>query len=203
MRGTGEDGHTDRGSVTVVALGVALVLGVVLLASVLAVGGEPLIPDDDQTADSPEPLNTTATERALTTAVNRERTARGLPPVGYDAGLAAVARNHSADMVARSYYSHESPEGDTAFGRVQAAPVSCASVGENIAAAWWHRPFDSLDGERERHTTVEQLAEGLVEQWLNSPDHRHNMLSSEWERTGVGVAVTDEGEVLVTQNFCG
>lgn len=200
MRG---DAGSERGGADYVAVAVALVLGVVLLASVLAVGGNPLRPaEDDQSVEDRKPLNTTATERAVAAAVNRERTEHGLDLVGYDAGLAAVARNHSADMVARGYYAHESPDGDVAFDRVQSRSVACSSVGENIAATWWQRPFETLEGERDRHTTVEQLAEGLVEQWLNSSEHRANMLRADWERTGVGVAVTDKGEVLVTQTFC-
>lgn len=184
------------------------VIGVVLLAGVLYVGGANPISPGEQPAENgsaqqsaPE-LNTTAAERAVMEAVNRERVARDLPPVDYDPALATVARNHSEDMVERDYYAHESPEGETAFDRVEAGPASCLVVGENIAATWWYEPFETTDGERERHTSIEELSDGLAEQWLNSPSHRENMLDPRWDRTGVGVAVTPEGEVLVTQNFC-
>jgi uncharacterized protein YkwD len=185
-------------------------LGFALLGGALYVGGaNPQAPPaGDQpaanTSDEAAPaLNTTRAERAITETINRERASRGLEPVEQDDAIAAVARNHSRDMIERGYYAHESPDGKTPYDRIEAGQPSCHAVGENIAATWWQRPFETDDGERGRHTTVTELANGLAEQWLNSQSHRRNMLDSRWERTGVGVAVADDGEVLVTQNFCG
>lgn len=196
----------SRGGSDTVAVIVAIAFTGLLVGGLFYTGGidtpNSTAGDDQSEAVNPEPLNRTATERAIAAAINRERTARDLDPVEYESGLAGVARNHSSDMIARDYYAHESPEGDTPIDRVQQSSVSCSSVGENIAASWWQRAFESTDGERTQHTTPEELADGLVEQWLNSPDHRENMLNPDWERTGVGVAVTQDGEVLVTQNFC-
>jgi uncharacterized protein YkwD len=189
---------------------VGVVCGLVLLGGLLYVGGaNPLSsPTGEQPAanssDEATPeLNTTLAERAITEAVNHERATRGLEPVEHDDAIAVVARNHSRDMVEREYYAHESPDGEAPFERIEAGPPSCGAVGENIAATWWQKPFESTDGERDRHTTVEELADGLTEQWLGSESHRENMLDRRWDRTGVGVAVTADGEVLVTQNFCG
>ncbi len=206
MSGDGSDERARGRASADYLVAAAVVGGVVLLGSLLvASGADPFVSaagDGQETQSERDPLNTTAAERAIAAAVNDERRARGLSPVEYEPGLATVARNHSADMIARDYYAHVSPEGNAAFERVQSSSVSCSSVGENIAATWWQTPFESTDGERGRHTTREELADGLLEQWLTSPDHRENMLSTEWERTGVGVAVTEDGEVLVTQNFC-
>lgn len=186
-----------------------IVLGIVVLGGILYFGGAgPLAPlAGDQSAANPSDerapeLNTTLAEQQITEAVNDERTARGIEPVEHEDAIALVARNHSRDMIEREYYAHESPEGETAFERIEEGAASCGTVGENIAATWWYEPFETTDGERDRHTTVEELADGLAEQWLNSQSHRENMLDPRWERTGVGVAVTDDGEVLVTQNFC-
>lgn len=189
---------------------VGVAFGLVLLGGLLYVGvGSPLDPSagGQQAANTSERtvpgLNVSLAERAITGAINRERVTRGLTPVEHDGRIAVVARNHSLDMIERGYYAHESPDGETAFDRIEAGPATCAVVGENIAATWWYEPFETTDGERDRHTSVEELANGLVEQWLGSQSHRENMLDPRWERTGVGVAVTDEREVLVTQNFCG
>ncbi|WP_436900933.1 CAP domain-containing protein [Halovenus halobia] len=207
MSGDGRGKHARRrASADYLVVAAAVVGGLVLLGSLLVAGGaDPLTlaaGDGQEAANDRDPLNTTAVERAIAAAVNDERTARGRSSVEYEPGLATVARNHSVDMIARDYYAHVSPDGDAAFERVQSSSVSCSSVGENIAATWWQTTFETTDGERERHTTREELVDELLEQWLNSPDHRENMLSTQWERTGVGVAVTQDGEVLVTQNFC-
>lgn len=181
-----------------------IVLGIALLGGMFYAGGTTPFADQPaaNTTDETPELNTTVAALAVTEAVNRERAERGIAPVAYDEGIAVVARNHSQDMIERGYYAHESPDGETAFDRIEDGPSSCAAVGENIAATWWYEPFETTEGERDRHTTVEELADGLAEQWLNSRSHRENMLDPRWKRTGVGVAVTEEGEVLVTQNFC-
>lgn len=202
----GEQPRRRRASSDIVAVVVAIAVTGLLVGGLFYIGGTETpgatAGDGQPNATDREPLNRTAAERAIAAAINRERTARDLDPVEYRPGLADVARNHSRDMIARDYYAHESPDGETPFGRVQSSSVSCSSVGENIAASWWQREFESTDGKRTLHTTPEELADGLVEQWLNSPEHRENMLRPDWERTGVGIAVTAEGEVLVTQNFC-
>jgi uncharacterized protein YkwD len=200
----GKQSGRKRGSPDIVAAVVVIAFTGLVVGGLFYLGGTdtPNSAAGESDAAESEPLNRTAAERAIAAAINRERTARDLDPVAYRSGLAGVARNHSSDMIARDYYAHESPDGETPFDRVEDSAVSCSSVGENIAASWWQRVFESADGERTRHTTPEELADGLVEQWLDSPEHRENLLDPDWERTGVGVAVTAEGEVLVTQNFC-
>jgi uncharacterized protein YkwD len=183
-------------------------LTALIVVSMCYIGGaNPPTPAADQpggntTAGNSPELNTTLAERAITEAVNEERQSRGLEPTEHDDHLAGVARTHSRDMIDREYYAHESPDGETPFDRVADSSASCEAVGENIAATWWYRPFETANGEVDRHTSIEELARGSAEQWLSSPAHRENMLDPRWEQTGVGVAVTDDGEVLVTQNFC-
>lgn len=198
--------RADRSSAATLWVAVAgLLLGGFFLLGLLSIGGAgPLPPTEgtQSTNTTAQPLNTTAAEQAIREAVNRERVARGVAAVEAEGGIAAVARNHSRDMIARGYYAHESPDGETPLDRIDDGPASCEVVGENIAATWWHQPFEAADGGRDRHTTVEELADGVAKQWLSSSSHRENMLDPRWERTGVGVAVTKDGEVLVTQNFC-
>jgi hypothetical protein len=47
---------------------------------------------------------------------------------------------------------------------------------------------------------VDAVASRCVEAWLNSPPHRHNLLSPEYNRMGLGVATTGD-TYLITQNF--
>lgn len=52
-----------------------------------------------------------------------------------------------------------------------------------------------------------ELANAVVEGWLNSPEHRENLLREGWAQEGIGVSVVenpDEGgtEIYVTQDFC-
>ena len=67
-------------------------------------------------------------------AVNAVRREHGRPPLEPDGQLDAAAQKHAEDMLARAYYSHESPEGTTVAQRVRAAgDRRWRTVSENIA----------------------------------------------------------------------
>ena len=69
-----------------------------------------------------------------------------------DGRLAAAARAHSADMVNRHYFEHDSPDGGTPEDRASAAGYSDYG-GENIAYG-------------------QRSAAEVVSDWMGSPDHR-------------------------------
>ncbi|RDZ32005.1 CAP domain-containing protein, partial [Haloferax sp. Atlit-24N] len=53
--------------------------------------------------------------------------------------------------------------------------------------------------------TEQELADGLMDQWMNSTGHRKNILTPEWNNIGVGVYIIEESggtAVYATQNFC-
>jgi len=45
------------------------------------------------------------------------------------------------------------------------------------------------------------LAARAVKGWLNSPEHRANMLSPELTESGVGIARSSSGKTYLTQDF--
>jgi uncharacterized protein YkwD len=46
------------------------------------------------------------------------------------------------------------------------------------------------------------LAEVVVDGWMDSPGHRENILEDGYGLQGIGVAISSDEEVFVTQNFC-
>lgn len=92
------------------------------------------------------------------------------PPVALNHRLTEAASMHAKDMANRSYFSHSSPEGDSAPERVRAAGYHFRAVGENIAAA----PIDS------------PLL--VIEGWLMSPGHCINMMGPQFSEIGMAVA---------------
>src|SRR5215467_5875328 len=74
-------------------------------------------------------------ERRMLDLVNAERAKAGLRPLAPDPELTEVARQHSADMFARGYFAHDTPEGLSPFDRMRAANVHFATAGENLALA--------------------------------------------------------------------
>ena len=79
-------------------------------------------PDSDERVTLPFKVENSEPRPELETQmldlVNRERQAAGLNPLQPDPELTEVARRHSADMFARGYFSHDTPDGLTPFGRV-------------------------------------------------------------------------------------
>jgi uncharacterized protein YkwD len=120
-------------------------------------------------------------ETQMLDLVNQERSAAGLEPLSPDPELTQVARQHSADMLARGYFAHNTPEGRTPFDRIAAANIPFRTAGENLALA----PTLSL-----AHT-------GL----MNSPGHRANILRPEFGRLGIGILDGGHCGLMVTQNF--
>ncbi|HCY64178.1 MAG TPA: colicin V production protein [Oxalobacteraceae bacterium] len=122
-----------------------------------------------------------ALEEQMLELVNKERAKANLSPLVMDAALTSVARQHSADMLARGYFSHYSPEGKSAFDRLRAAKIAFLLAGENLAFA----------------PTVRLAHSGL----MNSPGHRANILRPRFERIGIGIMDAGPRGIMVTQQF--
>lgn len=120
-------------------------------------------------------------EARMLELVNSERTQAGLQPLVMDEALTRVARRHSADMLARGYFSHHSPEGKSAFDRMRGAGIAFLVAGENLAFA----------------PTVKIAHGGL----MDSPGHRANILRPQFGKVGIGIMDAGPRGIMVTQQF--
>jgi uncharacterized protein YkwD len=152
-------------------------------------------------------LNTTLVEREIHNAINDRRAERGLSQLDYDAELATIAQNHSDDMATNDFLSHTGSDGSTMEDRYQQAGYDCqvptgnggyATGAENVAQTWYRTEIEG----GEYYSSAEDLAEGIVEQWMASAGHRENIVQEYWRMEGIGVTVTENNEVYATQNFC-
>ena len=150
-------------------------------------------------------------ESSIQTLINRERAAQGLKPLAWDDALAAIARGHSEDMGRRDYFKHESPEGEGFDTRYRNGQYRCAlrvgnviyKGGENIALEYLYASITTI-GERKYYNWLpeDELARRAVAGWMASPGHRANILKMHWAHEGIGVAITRDHKVYLTQNFC-
>ena len=113
---------------------------------------------------------------------NAERVRRGLRALTVDQRLAAAAQAHSADMVQRGFFAHESPDGRQVWDRAVAAGYAYRKVAENIAAG-------------------QRSAEEVVRGWMESPGHRANILDGDLAQIGVGRVEGGSYGVYWTQVF--
>jgi uncharacterized protein YkwD len=126
-----------------------------------------------------------ALEARFYAEVNAVRAQRHLIPLDRDESLDAVARAHSADMASRRYLSHVNPEGRNPLERIQAAGIS----GFTLAA------------ENAGQTTFADPNDEILRGWIASPDHRRNLYSPPFNRTGIGFARAADGTWYVTQLY--
>jgi uncharacterized protein YkwD len=116
--------------------------------------------------------------------VNQDRAANGVAPLAYSASLARVAQYRAQDMLNRNYFSHYDPStGQLAFvGLLRLWGIPYSTAGENIA--WSTNPSMA----------------GINTMFMNSPDHRANILKAAYHRVGLGVA-SNGAKIMVVEVF--
>ena len=127
-------------------------------------------------------------EADLTRRLNAERAAAGLPALAVDANLVTIARIRSSDMAVRGYFSHTSPEGQSAFTLLDEWGVPYSWAGENLAR---------------NNYPLEETVAVAVRDLMASPPHRANILNPNYTRVGVGYAEDGSGMRFYTVVFVG
>lgn len=135
-------------------------------------------------------LDGKALEKEIYDEVNERRASNGREPLVHSERIRLISRNHSKDMAERDYYDHVSPDGQTPPDRHKRYD-GCDHPNENIVRWLSISEYD-----------IETIAQQIVEQWVNSEGHNKTLMSDRYHVTGVGIYVTEEGDLYVTQNFC-
>jgi uncharacterized protein YkwD len=110
--------------------------------------------------------------------LNRIREQHGLPPLTTNRDLQTAAQQHTSEMISDGYFAHDSFDGAAFWKRLSAytsrAPHGSWSVGENLL---WSSPDVGA---------VEAL-----KLWMESPEHRANILSRDWRQIGIAAVYAD------------
>ncbi len=112
-------------------------------------------------------------------SINMERTTQGLSPLQISSTLTSLAEEHSREMVAYNYFSHDRMPGSQDFDWGLAPG---AGRGENIFMMPQQLviPGPIL--------SPEELANEITQGWMESPGHRENILTGYFTHTGIGIA---------------
>jgi uncharacterized protein YkwD len=123
---------------------------------------------------------TETAEHQLFDAINAYRASMGLPRLREDSKLIAAARKHANLLAARGQLSHQLPMEASLSGRAHQAGVRYRSLAENVAQG--------------------PDARNLCDQWIHSPPHRANLLDSDMDSMGIGIADRD-GELFAVADL--
>ena len=108
--------------------------------------------------------------------MNAERTARALGRLQAEPLLGRVASSYARQMVRGQFFVHTSPAGSTMLARIKATTylrdVTSWSVGENLA--WGSGNLAT--------------PRAMVRAWMQSAEHRANLLDRHFADIGIGVA---------------
>ena len=144
---------------------------------------EPPPPTSTPTATptrTPEPpAGWSVYERRVVELTNQERANNGCSVMlAMNDKLHQAASSHSADMIARDFFSHTNPDGQGLSERLAEVGYNWWTWGENIAAGY-------------------ASPEAVMSGWMNSPGHRANILNCNYTEIGVGYAyvANDPGTV--------
>ena len=114
----------------------------------------------------------TSLESGVLRQLNQIRAQHGLVPLRLSARLTDAAIQHSREMGADGYFEHNSHDGTAFWKRIgrwySSSGYGFWSVGENLL---WSSP------------TVDP--KGALQLWMNSPEHRANILTAKWREIGV------------------
>jgi uncharacterized protein YkwD len=131
-------------------------------------------------------------EQQLFQLTNQARAAAGRKALHWDARLATLARARAKDMIVRNYFAHQiPPDGHTVFDVMSNVGYCFNLAGENIG--WNNYPDD-------------QATSAIQAMFMNSPDHRQNILGPAWDVVGIGAYKGPDGKkmwAVVFADKCG
>jgi uncharacterized protein YkwD len=117
-------------------------------------------------------LHLSSLESGVLARLNTIRAQHHLTPLRLNARLTAASAQHSHEMAADGYFEHASHDGTIFWKRIAhfypAGSFGYWSVGENLL--WSSPDVDSAKA---------------LELWMNSPEHRKNILTARWREIGI------------------
>lgn len=106
---------------------------------------------------------------SLLNQTNDKRASNQEPSLTIDPQLTKAAQDKANDMVAHNYWAHTAPDGKTPWTFIEKSGYQYQAAGENLAYGF-SNATDTITG------------------WMNSTEHRANILNASYENVGFGVA---------------
>jgi uncharacterized protein YkwD len=162
--------------------------------------------------NSPPAVDIPTLEKKIHELINQQRRSNGLSALSYDSSLGSIARKHSADMAQNNFFAHVNPQGLDPTDRGTRDGYSCyknygsfytTGIAENIMQNNLYGSVTYYNGiPRYAWNSQEEIAQSTVSGWMDSPGHRQNILTSTYDREGIGIAIASDDKVYITEDFC-
>lgn len=137
--------------------------------------------DTSTTGVESENIELTEEEQEFLNLINANRKNLGLSELKVDSKIQNIARLKAKDLNENNYFSHTSPKFGNIDNMLKTFEVSYVTASENIAGN-------------------KNLA-GAVEAWMNSENHKANILNEKFEYTGVAIENSDTYGKIFVQVF--
>ncbi len=125
----------------------------------------------------------TEDESNLLSLINTEREKNNLSALKIDKELQNVARLKANDLVDNNYFSHISPIYGTPFEMLKSNKISYKTASENIAG--------------------NSSISGAFDSWMKSESHKNNILSNDYNYTGLAVVDSIAYGKIIVELFVG
>lgn len=112
---------------------------------------------------------TEVSANSLLEATNSQRVQNGANPLKLNDALSVAAQAKANDMIARNYWSHNTPDGKSPWVFIDGVGYKYQKAGENLAYGFL-------------------TSSGTVTGWMNSQSHKDNMLDNAFSEVGFGYA---------------
>jgi hypothetical protein len=119
----------------------------------------------------------------LLVLTNEKRQESGVAPLAINDNLSQAAANKASDMFGKDYWAHNAPDGTTPWVFIKGAGYNYIYAGENLARGFNNAPE-------------------VINAWMASPEHKKNMLSSNYQNVGFAVStgkLNGEDTVLIVE----
>lgn len=132
-------------------------------------------------------IKTNITSEQLLSITNEKRQQNNLAPLNINSALNTAAEKKAEDMFVKNYWAHISPTGTTPWIFIKESGYNYVYAGENLA-----KGFNS--------------AQEAIDAWMESPTHRENELSPNYQDVGFAVKtgkINGEDTILIVEELGG
>ncbi len=144
-------------------------------------------------------INTTQLEKQIYAMINYNRAKNDLSPLKWNSTLAKSAKAHSKDMAENNYFSIEKTD-CSIMCRYNENKNLHSRFSENIFSLSKAKNIYD-DGSIAEYNSQYEIAKMTTDGWMNSVDSLESLLTNKHEYQGLGVEISNQGKVYVSQDI--